>query len=153
MRDTQRECIEQCRVLFNSANNGNAIDWELAKYIFKNMNSVHFAIENGWMNGASVDDLEYADAYISLRDEYKDMYSEFESDTNGNIVPTYCDELTVDLLESYDFSTHIGRIILGMMNVHYKTQYNLVRDKPEQLPEGYLDNLKLIIDKLVETAK
>ncbi|EBS4516587.1 hypothetical protein DQT32_04160 [Salmonella enterica subsp. enterica serovar Braenderup] len=153
MRDTQIECIEQCRELFKSANSGNPIHWELAKYIFKNMNSVHFAIENGWMNGAGADDLEYADAYIALRDEFKDMYSDFDSDAKGNYVPTYCDELTVDLLETYDFSTHVGRIILGMMNVYYKTQYNLVRDTPEQLPEGYLDNLKLILDKLVGTAK
>lgn len=153
MLDKQIECLEQCRELFKSANNGNPIDWELAKYVFKNMNAIGFAVSNGWTHGANADDLEYIDEYLKLRDEYKDMYSEFESDPNGNFVPVYCDELTIDLLDTYDFNTHVGKVILGMMNNHYRIQYNLVRDKPEQLPEGYLDNLKLIIDKLVETTK
>lgn len=143
----QENTIQQVKVLFESANNGNAIDWELSKYMFRNMVSVDFGQKNGWFNGAGDDDKEYIAAFLALKNEYQDMYSDFKQD-DGSIYPSYCHELALDILDQYDFSTESGKIILGMMETNFNMRSKLGKRAGEHEEEvAYAEN---VLDKIQE---
>ena len=129
MNTPQKNTLEQSKVLFESADNGNAIHWELSKYLFRNMNSIDYALNVGWLENASDEDKEFAKGFVSLRDQFKHL---FEDESGIAITPLYCDELISDILDSYDFSTEAGQIILNMIKHHCATS---MKSDPDEFSE------------------
>ncbi|QOI71431.1 hypothetical protein pEaSNUABM12_00514 [Erwinia phage pEa_SNUABM_12] len=156
MKEGQSNSIQQSKELFESARSGNVMHLELGKYLFNNMNSVSFGKDSGWFNGAGTDDLEYIDAFISLRDEYSDLYSDYKVHPDSvkffkcTIRPSYSHDLTLDIMDHCDFSTEMGDTILGMI----KNYYNILnKTSREELTKDEVQNIDAILNKIDETEK
>lgn len=142
MNTPQQHTLEQAKALLDSADHGDPIHWELSKYLFRNMNSVEFAIKSGWLQNASDDEKEFSEKFVSLRDQYLQL---FEDESGIASVPEYCTEVIPDILDYYDFSTEAGQIILNMIKTHVAQNY---ASGMENNPDEYAKLNQEIQDKI-----
>lgn len=125
MTEEQQEVLKEIEVLFKSADTGNAIHWELAKYVFNSLNAAELCLKTEWANRAGADDIEYINALVSVRDKFKHLYSDTNVLNDGSLYPEYCHDMIIDILDEYDFSSSSGEIIFnGIQFEVLKMQYN-----------------------------